>query len=298
MGVKLSIVMAAALPLAVFAKEVDGIAAKVNSDVILRSEVREELRRQEKGDEKFDETLAALIDRRLILKAAADSKMVIQDWVVDGRIREIVDSAFDGNRAKLDEMLRRQKLVFSEWRARLKDDMTASAMRWQTIDRDITVSPGQMRDEYRRHPERYQSEPRVTVSVILLKPQDAAKRQAVDAELRTTPFAEVAKRHSADSRAASGGVWKDVKPEESFKPEICAEIAKMPRGTVSKWIEIDGWSFLLRKDDETLRRRLSLAEAYSEIEAAVRREISAARYREWVERLRAEAFIRICDGHE
>ena len=67
----------------------------------------------------------------------------------------------------------------------------------------------------------------------------------------------------------------------------------MPRGTMSHWIEIDGWSFLLRKDAETTGKSLSFDEAYGEIEAAVKEEESRRLYNEWISRLRAETYIKV-----
>ena len=84
-----------------------------------------------------------------------------------------------------------------------------------------------------------------------------------------------------------------MKPEDLFKPEVCEEIEKMPKGTISHWIEIDGWSFLLRKDAETAGKALSFDEAYDQVEAAVKSEEARRLYNAWIERLRAETYIKV-----
>lgn len=279
-------------PLAATAAEVDGIAAQVGSEVILRSEVVDELRRGRMDMSQFDRMREDLIDKRLILAAAAESKMTIQEWVVENRIREIVKRSFDGDRNKLMDILAKQKVSYPEWRQRMKDDMVVGAMRWQVVDKNVSASPAELRAEYAAHPERYQSAASVTVSVILLKPEDAAKREEVTNALKTGDFAEVARRYSADSRAAKGGVWKDVDPNASFRPEVCEAIAKMAKGSTSDWIELDGWSFLIRKDGETDASRLSFADAYDRIDAAVREEKAKKLYLDWMARLRAATFIK------
>lgn len=272
---------------------VDGIAAKVDSAVILRSEVVNELRRMGADASRFTEVRNEMIDRKLILKAAAAAKMTMQDWVVENRIREIIARAFDGDRNRLMETLARQKISYTEWRQRMKEDLIVSAMRWQVVDKNVTASPAELREEFASHPERYALGKKVTVSVILLKPEDAAKKSAVDAALKEEPFADVARRYSADVNAAKGGVWKDVDPEESFRSEVCEEIAKMPKGAISKWIDLDGWSFLLRKDAETEARTRTFAEAYDDIAANVKEERARKIYEDWLERLRAEAYIKV-----
>ena len=160
------------------------------------------------------------------------------------------------------------------------------------VDKNVSPSPADLRREYDVHPERYSEGGKVTVSVILLKPEDKDKREEVGAALREKDFAEVAKAYSADSRAAEGGVWKNVVARDVFKPEVCEEIDKMPKGTMSHWIEIGGWSFLLRKDDETEPKPRSFSEAYDDVEANVREEIAKRLYAAWIDRLKAESYIK------
>ena len=275
------------------AVEVDGIAARVGSQTILKSEVYEEMRRQHTDQFAYARVRDEMVDRRLILKAAQDAKVSMQDWVVENRIRDIVRRSFDGDRNKLMDALSKQRVSYPEWRQRMKDDMIVGGMRWQMVDKNVDTTPSDMRAEYEGHPERYGAGGRVTVAVILLKPDDADKRVIVSEAIKTKSFAEVAKAYSADSHASEGGVWKDVDPAECFRPEVCDAIRAMPLDTVSEWIDIDGWSFLIRKDAETVAKRLSFSEAYDKIEANVREEKAKHLYLDWVKRLRAASYIKI-----
>ena len=273
------------LPLAAAAVEVDGIVARVGSESILRSDVYEELRRQGATDgSQFAEARNALVDRKLILKAARASKMTMQDWVVENRVREIVNRAFGGDRNKLIETLQRQKLSYPEWYAKTKEDMIVGAMRWNVVDKNVSPSPAAMRKEYETNKARYVKDRKVSVSVILLNPEEASKRDEISAALKTKDFGEL-----------GGKKYVDIKPEDVFKPEICAEIEKMPKGTISHWIEIDGWSFLLRKDAETVGAALSFEDAYDQVEAAVKEAEAKRLYEAWVKRLREETYVQIFD---
>ena len=265
------------------AVEVDGIAAKVGSETILRSEVANEMQRLGLHDSsRYEEIRDEMIDRKLMLQAARESKMTMQEWVVENRVREIIQKAFGGDRNRLIETLGKQRISYPEWYARMKEDMIVGAMRWNVINKNITASPAEMRAEYAAHPERYVAEHRVTVSVILLKPEERVRRDAITAALKEKSFAEL-----------GGKRYADVKPEDVFKPEVCAEIAAMPKGTISKWIEIDGWSFLLRKEDEREGRRLSFEEAFDDVEANVKEEKSKAAYLAWIARLREETYVKV-----
>lgn len=291
-----AIVIAAALVAALagaHAAQVDGIAATVGGKTILRSDVEGEMRRAGADEARYAEFRDRLVERQLILKAASDSKMTMQEWVIDNRVREIVDDVFGGDRGKLEEALLRQKTQFQEWRQRIKEDTIVGAMRWNTIDKNVTASPVEMRAEYVAHPERYRKEGRVTVSVLLLRPEDSARRAEALAAVSERGFAEAARRFSADPHAAEGGVWKDVVPEEVFKPEICAAIGKTEKGKLSDWIDIGGWSFLVRKDDEVGSAAKTFAEAYADIEAHVKEANAKRLYEEWMARLRAETYVKI-----
>ena len=288
-----ALALAALLPAAVSGAEVDGIAAKVGDETILKSDVVLEMRRLNAPETAYEEVRNEMINRKLILRAARKSKMTMQDWVVENRIREIIDKTFGGDRNRLMEMLARQKVAYPEWHARMKDDMVVAAMRWNVVDKNVTARPGDMLREFNEHPDRYALDGKTTVSVILLPPDAAASREDVSAALKTNDFAAVARKYSVDSRASEGGVWKDVNPKEIFKPEICEEIAKMPTHTLSRWIELDGWSFLLRKDAETAGKSRTFEEAYDDVEAAVREAEARKAYHAWLERLKAETYIKV-----
>lgn len=282
----LSFALAAA---AVQCAEIDGVVARVGTRAILKSEVHAEMTTRLT----YQEQLASMIERLLILKAAEDSKMTLQDWVVKNRIDEIIKSSFGGDRNALVAALSKNRMSYAKWCTRIREDMIIAAMRWQTVDKNVDCPPSAMRMEYMNHPEKYRSPQRVTVSVVLLSPDKASKKDEVLEALSKEPFADVARRYSSDSRSSSGGKWENVVPHEVFKSEVCDEIAKMPKGTLSEWLEIDGWCFLIRLDDVIPAKNMSFAEAYDKIELHVRRQRSEKLYKEWIDRLKRENYIKV-----
>jgi len=280
---KLAFLLLAALPLAVAAIEVDGVAAKVGEDTILRSDVMEEMRRRNlMNPAAFDSVRNDLIERRLILRASSESKMTMQEWVVDNRVREIINRGFSGDRNKLIASLAEQKVSFPEWRAKIKEDMIVGAMRWNVVDKNTTASPAAMRKEYEENKAKYASEHRVSVSVIMLKPDEVGRRAEISEGIKTSSF-----------EAFGGKLYENVIPEEVFNADVCQEISKMPKGTVSHWIEIDGWSFLIRKESESIGKQMTFAEAYDKIEENVKEADAKRLYDAWIERLKAETYIKV-----
>lgn len=263
--------------------EVDGLAATVGTESILRSDVLNEIARAGVPEPpEYADVLNRMIERKLILKAAQESKMTIQEWVVANRVREIVNKSFDGDRNRLIETLGKRQISYPEWYAKTKEDIVIGAMRWNVIDKNVTASPSAMRKEYEANAARYVKDHKVSVSVILLQPEEKARREEISAALKEKSFEDL-----------GGKKYENVQPEELFKPEVCAEIDKMPKGTISHWIEIDGWSFLLRKDAESTGSKLSFDEAYDQIEANVKESEARRLYNAWMDRLRAETYIKV-----
>lgn len=291
---KLLFCAVAVMMVAANAVEVDGVAATVGNVTILRSDVLEEMMRRGISDEsRYVEFRNRLVERELILKAATKAKLTMQDWVVDDRIRAIVDDSFGGDRIKLEAMLVERKISEVDWRRKIKEDMVVAAMRWTIVDKFVTASPSEMREEYEKNSSRYSVGDKVSVSVILLSPENAAKKTEITNLLKKEDFSSLAKKYSADKRAKEGGAYKDIVAEDEFSEVVCKEIAKTPKGAISQWIEIGGWNFLLRKDDEKSSAKRAFVDAYADIEANVKEAKSKRLYEEWIERLKAETYIKI-----
>ena len=291
----------------------DGLAAKVNDAVITVDDVGTALGDLRRGGKlptsaedfktAYSNTVEFLIERRLILQLAAERNVTFPEWAVDARVREIVREKFDDDMNKLNATLTTMKMPLSEWRNMIRDDMIVNAMRQQFVEKHVTATPADMAREYREHKALYRRKAKTTVSVILLKPTPAGDKKAPSVSTRSeeifarlekgAAFADLARKFSADSHAKDGGVWKDVNPQEAFRPEIAQAIAALKVGQTSKLVNLDGWGFIVRKDAETGAQELSFAEAYDEIERNVKARLGQNAYREWIQRLRDAAFIKV-----
>ena len=291
----------------------DGLAAKVNDAVITVDDVSTaigDLRRSgvlkvtgEDFKTVYSNTVEFLIERRLILQLAAEKKVTFPEWVVDGRIRDIVKDKFDGDMNKLNAMLTQIKTPLTEWRNMIRDDMIVTSMRQQLVEKYVTATPADMAREYRENKSLYRTEAKTTVSVILLKPSDLGNKKMPSVSTRGEEilarlekgedFATLAQKYSADSHAKDGGLWKDVNPHEAFRPEIAKTIDSLKTREFSKLVNLDGWGFIVRKESETAEKALSFTEAYDQIERNLKRDLSKEEYRAWINRLREGAFIKV-----
>jgi parvulin-like peptidyl-prolyl isomerase len=290
----------------------DGVAAYVNADMITIAEVMSEVRRspwaetapelrEKRLRELYKATLDALIDRRLILAAAKKSKMQLQSWAVDGRVREIVVNNFDGDQTKLHNLLAERKISLEEWKKNLEEDLLITAMRYQQVEKRVTPTPAEVRAEYEANKGRYQTENAVAVSMIILDPPEKEGDETVEARAAKirealkggTAFASLAKTYSKDAKASEGGSWGKVNPEDVFRKEIVAALAALKPGEVSALVVLDGYGYIVRKDEQQDSRMLTFEEAAPYVESHLRMRQAEKLYKEWMERLRKEAYIKI-----
>ncbi len=295
-----------------WAGTLDGIAAKVGTDAITVGDVMAEIRRHPEAKDRvgsanetelqelYRSALDNLIDRKLILRAAAARKLDMQEWIVDNRVREIVHDSFGGDPNRLAAELAAAKIQMTDWRNRIREDMIVNAMRYQMVDNLVHVSPADLAKEYRDHPDRYVADEKADVRVILLKPSDDGKTPSVDTRAdeilerlgKGADFAELAKKHSADSHAKDGGLWADVTPDDVFRAEIVEVLGKLKPGEHSQLVNLDGWGFIVRKEKQTAARRRTFREAYDGVAANVKKEFARTAYEAWMARLRADAFVK------
>lgn len=291
---------------------IDGVAAYVNADMITIAEVMNEVRRSPREDtaqelrekrlrELYRETLNALIDRKLILTAAKKSKVQLQAWAIDNRVREIVANNFDGDQSKLHALLADRKITLEEWRKNIEEDLMVTALHYQQVDKRVAPTPSEVRAEYEANKGRYQTENAVAVSMIVLNPPDKKEDPTVEATAAKiaealqagTPFATLAKTYSQDGKAADGGSWGKVNPDDVFRKEIVEALAKLLPGQVSPVLVIEGYGYIIRKDEQQDSRVLTFEEAAPYVESRLRMRKTETLRKEWVDRLRKEAYIKV-----
>lgn len=290
----------------------DGVAAYVNTEMITIGEVMSEVRRSPWADtapelrekrlrELYTATLNALIDRKLILAAARKSKMELQSWAVDNRIREIVANNFDGDQTKLHNLLADRKIAYEEWKKNIEEDLLITAMRYQQVEKRVAPTPSEVRAEYEANKGRYQTETATAVSMIILDPPERESDESVEARAAKiaealkagTSFASLAKTYSRDAKASEGGSWGKVNPEDVFRREIVEALAKLSPGETSPVLILDGYGYIVRKDEQQDARPLTFEEAAPYVESHLRMRQAEKLYKEWIDRLRAEAYIKV-----
>jgi len=257
--------------------------------------------REKRLRELYTATLNALIDRKLILAAARKSKMELQSWAVDNRVREIVANNFDGDQTKLHALLSDRKITFEEWKKNIEEDLLITAMRYQQVEKRVTPTPTEIRAEYEANKGRYQTETAMAVSMIILDPPEkegdesvAVRAEKIEAALKAgTSFASLARTYSKDAKAADGGSWGKVNPVDVFRKEIVEALDKLKPGETAPVVVLDGYGYIVRKDEQQDARALTFEEAAPYVESHLRMRQAEKLYKEWTDRLRAESYIKV-----
>lgn len=287
----------------------DGVAAYVNDKVITVDTVMQELHtnfdlsavpraeQPARVRELFPVMRDLLIDRILIVGDYEASGAELPQDAVNRRVQEIIAREFRGDRALLQQTLKENRMTYAMWEKQIRENLIVQAMRYLQVGKKINVSPAAVRRYYEKHSGDFALGSAARVRSILITPDKG--RAFADELVRQldagASFAELAKAHSADEKAAEGGDWGFVDPATTFAPVIAQAIGALKVGERSPVIEQAGYCTILLKEDVRPGRVRPLEEVWGEVYDALNAELGAERYKAWVDGLRANAFVRVVD---
>ncbi|MEG1552232.1 MAG: peptidyl-prolyl cis-trans isomerase [Kiritimatiellia bacterium] len=304
---KLFLILCAMIPAALFAAPTayDGIAATVNDKVVTVDTVLQELHngfdlsqvppeaREAKVRELFPVMRDLIIDRLLILQAYEDAGAQLPNEAITSRVQEIIARDFSGDKAKLQELLKKNRMTYDMWEKQIRENIIIGAMRHLQVTKKLNVSPAKIRLYFAEHMDEFATQGAVRVRAILLPPSEGrAVAEKALAELKKgTPFATVAKQYSRDEHAKDGGDWGFVVPENTFAPQVINELNQLKKGEFSDIIESSGYCTIIFKEAVKLGKTPTLQDAWPIAEQRLRAELGQARYKAWLDKLRADAHI-------
>ncbi len=249
-----------------------------------------------------------LIERELVLSEFEGKGYQIPDQQIDEELNNRILHRFGGKRDEFLKMLRASDMSFQEYKESIRKEISVSALRAQRYERDIPPTPDEMRKEYNLTKREYRdpTKDRVVFDKIFIPmimdgsagtpEQQYAAAIDVAKSIRAgkMKFAEAAKLYSKDAHAADGGRWPASK-----RADLAAEFAGVlfraqPGAILGPMHDPAGYTIVkLVRVNEAAAPSLSDPKVKVLVDAATRRRKSEQRYREWIERLRESAIIRI-----
>src|SRR5438477_7988107 len=214
---------------------VNGIAVKVNENVITFREIDDEIdensRRllqiqygrqpeqlQQKMEKLQSDTVEALVERQLILDEFKTAGYKLTDNYIDEEIKRRIRNQF-GDRVRMIKSLEHEGLTEAAYRQRLREEFIVNAMEYKNIGSEqVIVSPHKVETYYAQNSDKFKAEDELRLRMIFLantpeRDAEATRKlaQKILADIKDgAAFSELATIYSDGSQRAEGGLWPEV----------------------------------------------------------------------------------------
>lgn len=307
------------------AQVIDGVAAVVNDKVITFSEVRKQvdpieaqyrelfsgMELVEKVKEARLNSLKSLVERELIIQEFNDKGFFIPDNVIDERISKIVEGQYEGDRAALIRTLQANGVSVSRFKQDIREQIVVQAMRSRNVSSAVIVSPFQIEQYYQDNVRQFVQPDQVKLRMIYLKqglfketrelpdgteaevdPQRLIMEEILRKVETGSDFASLARGYSESPQRANGGDMGWVS-ETTLRPELSQVAFDLQPGQNSEIIETEDGYYILLVEDIRRSTVLALSEVRDSIESTLLQRERERLQQEWLDSLRAKAFIKM-----
>ena len=298
------------------AEVVDGIVASIGPEVILQSDLLQELapnlselRRTATSQEMFNREFEKLmqtaldqaIDNKILLREAQLAGMQIPDKAIEDRIVDIRKRF--GTADEFQHELEKSGETLSDFRERIRKQILAISYGMQKrrqFEKEAEVSEADLRKFFDDNPAKFSHSERIRASRIFLaasNADDRAKAVARMEELKKqidggADFAELAKKNSEGPEAENGGMMGWVSRNDLVK-ELEETLFALPEGAASKPLETEFGVVLFKSEKRDVAGSQSFDNARKDIEPMVRAERGNEKYQKWISELRKRSRVRI-----
>ncbi|WP_224958869.1 peptidylprolyl isomerase [Geomonas subterranea] len=294
-------------------KQISGISAIVNDEVITNTDVDKEYAQVQKEAEKLPtsdktdlRTLAInrLIDRKLVEQKIRELDIKVSDEDVRLAIED-VKKQNNLTQQALEQALASQGLSFPQYKVQLKEQLERMRLMSQEVRSKIQVGEREMREYYETHRADYggSSETFHARHIFFkLDPKgsagDTAKVEKLANEVLVKArggedFVELAKKYSQDPAAAKNGGDLGTFKRSDMLAEIGNTVAAMKPGEVSSLVASPAGLHIIKLEEKSQEKGRSFEEVKDSIEEQLYKKKSDERFNQWVKDLRSAASIDI-----
>jgi parvulin-like peptidyl-prolyl isomerase len=300
-------------------KRVEEIVARVNNQIILKSELEKELRqladevKQGRSDSEAKELYAQesknvlrnLIDVALLNQVAKELEMDCQGPVAK-RLDEIRRKQKLKDIEELEKFIRDQGLSIEEVREGMCRDFLTQEVINREVGSRINISTQEMRSFYDEHKDDFKREAGIELGEIgvMLKngPREEQRKKAEDihkALKEGADFAEQAGRFSDTPSAQRGGDVGFIFQEDfsTLAPDLIEAIAKLEKGGLSDIIIRPEGFLILKVLDKHTGGTLSFDLAQEDIYRAIIAKRLPTKVREYLDKQRQDGFVDVHEGY-
>jgi parvulin-like peptidyl-prolyl isomerase len=299
---------------------VDQIVAKVNGDIVSQDEIArtskqmtDELKAQgasgsqlqQAMDEREKDILRDRIDQLLLVQKGKELNINV-DSDVSKYIATVQRQSKISDTEKFHDYIRQNSgMTYEDFLSEYKKQTLTREVIGQEVGRHIAITDKEIQDYYNAHKADFVREEKVYLSEILISTdgKDAAGMAAAEKKAKQLSsdaskgqrFADLARDNSDASTAKDGGALGGYKKGDLNKT-IEDAVWNLPRGAVTEPIKIPTGYEVFKVEDHTKAGLAPLADVKSEIENALYGPKMQPRVREYLTRLRTQAFLQIKPG--
>jgi len=305
---------------------VDEIVAKVNGDIITRTELQKTqqetltaLQQQQQQQhltteqikdayqQREKDMLRNRIDQLLLVQRAKELDLNV-DTEVSKYLADLQRTEKIPDPDKFHELVRQQAgMSFEDFKQQVKENMMTRQVIGREVASRITIPQSEIEAYYNAHKKDFIRDERVYLREILVSTDGkdaagmaAAERKANDLYTRASRgerFADLAKDNSDASTAAQGGDLGAGYKKGDVNSQIESAVWSVKPGTVTKPMKTDhGW-LILKVEEHTKAGQATLAEAQDEIREKLYEPKMEPKIREYLSSLRKSAFLEIKNGY-
>jgi peptidyl-prolyl cis-trans isomerase SurA len=301
---------------------VEQIVCKVNSDIITssdlqrdRKEMEAELRQRGMTGRGLQEALNS--ESTNILGGRIDTLLLIQkgkelDLKVDNEVtRQIANiqrqSGIGDPQAFQDLVHEKTGMSFEDYKKDLKDQVLKNRVIRQEISGNIKVKREELEAYYNAHKDEFQRKEQIYLRGIIISTEgkDAAGIAAADRKARDVSrrgkagekFAELAQTNSDSPTAAGGGDMPPFQKDE-LRKDLADAIWDKDRGFVTDPIRTPQGFEIYKVEEHQKAGLADFEEVLGQVEDKVLSPRMGPAYREYLTKLRKDAFLEIKEGFQ
>jgi peptidyl-prolyl cis-trans isomerase SurA len=269
---------------------------------------------QQAGKITDDERKARIRERRkTVLDSLIETRLIIQDYkkkgynfpayYFDREERQRVRDQFGGDRQALVKTLEERGITMADWKKNIQETFIVQQMRQINAKRFITISPHMIEEYYQNHIRDFLQPDRVKLRMIYLAPESSTEVEAQAKEVLSqvesgVDFAALAKKYSDYNRAGGGlfmdqGGWAE---REGLKGELAEVAFRLRPGQASGILSLPSAKgppayYLLQVEEVKKATVTPLSSIRDAIESTLVAAESEKVQKEWIERLKRDAYI-------
>ena len=252
----------------------------------------------EKAKEARKEFLQKVIEDKLILSEAKRRQVIVKDEEVDEMITEVRNKF--PNREVFLKAMEDQGLTEKKLWNRFRDQLLMQKLVNYEVRARVSISPGEVSEYYKAHPEQFAQGDRVKLQHILVRsggartePEAKTFAEALVEQLKSgRPFEDLAKTYSEAAEASEGGQmgWME---KGQLLGSIDEKVFSLNAGELTEPIQSSLGYHIFKVVEKETSSVKPLAEVRSQIQEDLFKTESNTRLEKWISDLRKNAYISI-----